>query len=495
MNRFQRILLVSAASAALCHCSTKTPTPSEHAVFAWMPDPSDSGYRFVDAGISSTGAAPIPLNAGLPYVAGILNAANGGIGTNLSGATGIVEMDSGIAFTVTPTGSGIMTATGGAINAAATVCTSSQVLTCNGSNVAAFVTQTGDTTCTNAGVCTTTAIQSKTADAFTTQGDTYFYNGSAIKRLGAGTAGYLYESNGTSSNPGYALGIDNSVEGLRIYLTTATPVTTTDVTDAGTLYAGPYRTGYISLYVGSLWTIVPTTEVSLTLSTALDAGASPIAASKNYDVFAYSNSGTVTIELSVAWTSDTARSDALAQQDGVWVKSTDHSRRWVGTLRGSASGFTTDSLAKRYVWNTYNQVARPMAVVETTASWAYSTATIRQANGSAANQLDYVSGDIGTSIAANATCFISGSLITSGGWCLMGVDSTTTNSAQQTGFSNVVSTSDGFELKTSYVGFPGLGRHTITWLEKGDGSGTITWLGTDSDSTTWQAGISGIVWN
>lgn len=48
---------------------------------------------------------------------------------------------------------------------------------------------------------TVVGIQGKAIDAPTTQGDVYYYNGTAIKRLGAGTAGQVLTTEGTSSNP------------------------------------------------------------------------------------------------------------------------------------------------------------------------------------------------------------------------------------------------------------------------------------------------------
>ena len=76
-----------------------------------------------------------------------------------------------------------------------------------------------------------------------------------------------------------------------------------------------------------------------------------------------------------------------ATQDGVLVKSGNTAQRYVGTIYASGANTTEDSFAKRYVWNYYNRVARPMRVTEATDTWTYTTAAFRQANGAAANAM------------------------------------------------------------------------------------------------------------
>src|SRR6185369_10519211 len=100
-----------------------------------------------------------------------------------------------------------------------------------------------------------------------------------------------------------------------------------------------------------------------------------------------SSGTTVTLELSAAWASDTARTDSLTTLDGVLVKNSDPTRRLVGTIRTTGTTTTEDSAAKRFVWNAHNQVPRTLKnATETADSWNYTTATWRQANANAANQ-------------------------------------------------------------------------------------------------------------
>ena len=160
------------------------------------------------------------------------------------------------------------------------------------------------------------------------------------------------------------------INGFRLTLTTGVPVTTTDVTGAGTLYLTPAMSGsgQIGLYINGAWQLVTSAQVSLSLT---------LTSGKNYDVFAYySSGGVLTLVLSNQWTNDTTRADALATQDGAQVLSSDHTRRWLGTLRASGTNTTEDSVAKRFLWNAYNQRSRTMKVTESTDSWTYGTTPV-----------------------------------------------------------------------------------------------------------------------
>ena len=136
---------------------------------------------------------------------------------------------------------------------------------------------------------------------------------------------------------------------FRLTLTSATPVTTADVTGAGTVYCTPYKGNRIALYDGSTWNLRTSAEFSLALS-ALTSG-------KPYDIFCYDNATVPTLEFLV-WTNDTTRATALVYQDGVLVKSGATTRRYLGTMYTTGVATTEDSYAKRYLWNYYHRVLR-----------------------------------------------------------------------------------------------------------------------------------------
>jgi len=121
-----------------------------------------------------------------------------------------------------------------------------------------------------------------------------------------------------------------------------------------------------------------------------------ITSGKNYDVFLYDNAGTLTLELSAAWTSDTARADALTTQDGVYVKSGATTRRHLGTIRASGANITEESTSKRFVVNRYNQVQRLLLIApgynndNAVSSYSTSSATYVEANGGTGSRCEFL---------------------------------------------------------------------------------------------------------
>lgn len=231
-----------------------------------------------------------------------------------------------------------------------------------------------------------------------TNGDTLSVEFVATGNAGAGS-GDMQAANNLSDVASVAtaranLGLQsgsNSTNDFRLTLTSATPIPTSDVTAATTVYLTPYSGNGISLYDGSsTWAVLESAEVSLSLS--------GLTANTNYDIFAYDVSGTLTLE-AVAWTNDTTRATALVKQDGVWVKTGATARRYVGTIRTTATiGQCEDSrggsntIARRYVFNADNRLARPMIVTEPTSTWSYTTSTWRRMNNNSNLEARFVLG-------------------------------------------------------------------------------------------------------
>lgn len=264
----------------------------------------------------------------------------------------------------------------------------------------------------------------------------------------------------------------------RLTTETGVAVSTSDRTSQGTLYFTPYLGNRITIYDGTRWKLYSFTERSLSLT---------LTSGKNYDVFIYDNAGTLTLELSAAWTNDSTRADALTTQDGVYVKSGATTRRWLGTIRASGTNTTEDSEAKRFVWNAFNKVHRSLYKVEATDSWSYGTNTWRQANGSASNQVEVVLGSaslVNVNVIANA---YNGS--TSNRWAGVGIDSTSSPSG-------VRGVSYGANIDVpclaNYVGSLATGYHYIAWLEKADSATTFSG---DNAADGRNCGISGFLEN
>lgn len=271
----------------------------------------------------------------------------------------------------------------------------------------------------------------------------------------------------------------------RLTTESGVPVSTADRSSQSTIYFTPYGGNQIALYSGSAWVTVTFSELSLALS-GLTSG-------KNYDVFVDYNSGMPQLVLSSAWTNDTTRADAIALLNGVYVKSGTSTYRYVGTIRTTGTTTTEDSAAKRFIWNLYNRTRRHMQnVTETTDSWNYTTATFRQANANTANQLDYV---VGLSLDVIEAVVRGGGSNSTGGTHItlgVGVDSTSANSAQVFG---QPSTTAGVFFDARYLGFPGIGRHYLAWLEYSQAQGTTTWYGDAGQPTRFQSGITGTLMN
>lgn len=272
----------------------------------------------------------------------------------------------------------------------------------------------------------------------------------------------------------------------RMTLSTGAPVTTTDVTAATSVFFTPYKGNRISLYTNSRWQVSTFTELSLALGSD--------AADTNYDLFVYDNAGVLTLER-VAWTNATTRATALATQNGVYVKSGDASRRYVGTYRTTGTiGQCEDSFAKRFCWNYYHRLPRPMRVLESTNTWNYTSATVRQANGAAGNQLALVVGVAEVEIYAEVIAHARNDGVGSNMVNMIGEDSTTAGASGCLIATQALTVAAVTYRNHSILRkFVAVGYHYYTWLEASAASGTTTWCGDDNTPLLLQSGIVGSV--
>ena len=289
----------------------------------------------------------------------------------------------------------------------------------------------------------------------------------------------------------------------RLTLTTAVPVTISDVTAATTVYFTPYKGNVIQLYDGTSWLPYVFTELS---QATTDNTKSPAAvgASSNYDVFVWNDSGTLRATRGPAWTSDTARGTGagtteLSVTEGRYMNANAITNGpgasrglYVGSIRSNSSSQINDSLALRHVWNNYNRVPRSMYVSDSTDSWVYTTATIRQANASAVNQLDVMIGLSEDLVRVDVTGSFSNTDAQAAGHILIGLDSTTTAvTGFHHGFVEAAVAGAAVMVYANWTGYPGIGRRTLVWLEYSDAEGTTTWSGDAGIPTRSQSGIRG----
>lgn len=229
-----------------------------------------------------------------------------------------------------------------------------------------------------------------------------------------------------------------------------------------TLYLTPFQGSRIAVYVGTRWVTRRLTEISIPLS-GLTAGSL-------YDVFVYDNAGVLAVALSTAWTSATARSQAISIFQGIYTLTATRGRRYVGTFRASSATTTEDTTSQRFVYNYYHRVKRPLIVTDTTDSWSYTSGTVRQTNANTANQVQFIQG-----ISEDVAYGLSSNLITAAATVrlmdsVIGSKSTTAQSAQLRG-GHARNTVVG-QLRSSYMAYPAIGYTWLSWNERGLG-GTV----------------------
>lgn len=273
----------------------------------------------------------------------------------------------------------------------------------------------------------------------------------------------------------------------RLTLTTALPVTTADVTGATSIYFTPYKGNRISLYDGStIWNTRTFTELTLALGT--------ITSGLPYDVFIYDNAGTPALRAAVAWTNGTTRATALTLQNGVLVKTGATTDRYLGTFYTTATTTTEDSALRRYLWNYYNRVVRPLSCTDTTNSWAYSVATWQAANASAVDGVGRFACVVGWAEDSISAINVASALLDNANVAMnvgIGIDSITAPSGMM-GSAQASASNQKHSAVGSYSGILSAGVHYISRLEAGSGTTITTWYG-DNGSTFIKSGMTGTV--
>jgi hypothetical protein len=309
------------------------------------------------------------------------------------------------------------------------------------------------------------------------------------------------------------------VPGGRLSLSTGTAITTTDVTTATTVYYVPHVHNKVPLYDGTTWAVY---DIASQLSqTTSDSDTSPteVADNSNYDCFIWNDNGTLRVSRGPGWDSDTSRGTGagtteLEIVDGRYVNKNPISNGpdsqlglYVGTIRTEASGYLEDSIANRFVWNLHHQVDRPMHVVDATNSWAYRTTSWRQANGSTANQVNFVVGIEGQPVTATVQAAVTvrdgsgaASVEATVGVALDSRTAVAVGALTGTALlyaSSALTSADvtGASLTGSLFTIPGIGLHYLAWLELGGGTGSgttvTTWYG-DNGTSNRRSGLNAI---
>jgi hypothetical protein len=204
----------------------------------------------------------------------------------------------------------------------------------------------------------------------------------------------------------------------RLTLTSGTPVMTSDVVGASTIYYTPYVGSNIPIYTsGTGWAEKTFSQLTLALNSTEETGAAV------YDIFAFLNSGVVTIGVNCySWGAPSTISLAsrgtgsvvqIQQLNGIWVNTNGSFCLYNGTTQyntiaansatylgsvyvPSAGGETTVNIKPTAasggsdnvigIWNAYNRVKFTSLCTDSNSSWNYSTnATWRAADGGGTN--------------------------------------------------------------------------------------------------------------
>jgi len=269
---------------------------------------------------------------------------------------------------------------------------------------------------------------------------------------------------------------DPSTFQARLSLSSSDPAPTGDNTGT-VVYLLPYKGDYVALYSGTRWEL-------------FDIGAgyvlsnSGLSVDTNYDVFLDSTSGLT----ATAWSTDTARATALTTQDGVYVLTGDATKRYVGTVRTTASGGFADTgaaePAERFTWNYYNRLPYSDFRPDDTDSWTDAGNLTYSATNGGDNAWVYgiVTGVVEQPVSALATIEVDGNYAFA-----FAVDSTTTVSADSS-IAFHGDTSSPITISAQYAGTPGLGFRTLRLLETTSTAATETAYG-DAGGTAILAGM------
>lgn len=153
---------------------------------------------------------------------------------------------------------------------------------------------------------------------------------------------------------------------FRLSLTSLAYLPTTDVAGSATIYYVPRGADYNANAVGRLSIPTYNGQMLTVTSPQISLALSGLTTLTCYDLFVYWGNNALQFDPPLAWSSSGAgtstRATALSSVNGIYVKSTDISRMYVGSfLAASAStcydtGGGASTSAYRYLYNAYNQV-------------------------------------------------------------------------------------------------------------------------------------------
>lgn len=298
----------------------------------------------------------------------------------------------------------------------------------------------------------------------------------------------------------------------RLTLTSGIAVPISNVAGATTVYYTPSGGRFVPIWNGSVFVM---TDIGGELSQATtDTTKSPaaVAANQVYDVFAWSDSGTIRATRGPTWASGTggsntvrgtgAGSTALSLVNGILVNTnaitngpaagfgthigtimSDGSSQINWVLGGASAGGTAAILG---VWNAYNRELVTARVQDSTASWTYTSNTVRAVDASNNNRVTFVTGAAVDAI--HATYGDNVSLPSGAGatFAIWGFAMDSTSAFDRTaGFGSTAPTGATFNWQAASGWYkPVLGLHFIQATEQSDNTHVTTFSGAGSGFNT-----------
>jgi hypothetical protein len=182
------------------------------------------------------------------------------------------------------------------------------------------------------------------------------------------------------------------------------------------------------------------------------------------------------------------RQTAVTLQDGRYCKSGDKTRLYLGTFHASGATTTEDTIGgttggRRYLWNYYNRVPRPMLVYDNTSSWSYATATVRVANNSLNNTCIGIVGIREDAISAHLTgaAFLSSNSTRTARIGIAINSGTAFGTFIGLGY-NSTATNGWYPMGVQLNDMPLLGYNLWAWLESGS-DGSCSFAGTNGGTS------------
>ena len=281
--------------------------------------------------------------------------------------------------------------------------------------------------------------------------------------------------------PGSAAGIVTPPQG-RITLTSGAAVMAASVAGASTVYFTPYGGNLMPIYDGANMLMTAFAELSQ-LTTDTSKSPAAVAASKIYDLFVWNDGGTIRCTRGPAWANATARGYTFTLRNGIALNTSPIGNgpaalrgTWVGTIASNAASTIdwiygaagANGVAGVFnVWNAFNRVGVSSTVIDNSASYTYTPNTIRQAHGSPAMQISFVTGAQEDAVSASYQCYIFNLAASAAyGKCGLGFDSLTVYA------SNAFNFGSGTGSIPLAVGTwnAAAGTHVLSALESGDGA-------------------------